>query len=215
MIDLKTMALVVFTGVLSPCAEAVDRWPQSPIDWQVDCPPLPGRAPNPHVLARTQCATVTVPRDHQAPERGTLHLTLTRVGALQPHNRLGVVVAQHSRVPRGVLAVHLASLWQYHDTPADRTLANRYDLIELSPRNLDDAAQLEQSARDLELVRTQLADEQFNYLGSADTARLGVRYAQLYPGRVNRMVLLDSDAPAGPWLRLKGAYWQEIGRAHV
>ncbi|KAF1029862.1 MAG: hypothetical protein GAK37_01591 [Pseudomonas sp.] len=182
-------ALVALPGM---CTQAASPWPESPLEWQLDCPRLPGRPRDEEILARTQCATVTVPLDHNAPAQGTLRLHLTRVGARQPLHRQGAVFIQHGELPAarsGAFAVHLASLWKYLDTPADRTLANHYDVIELSPRNLTLARQLEQSARDLELVRSQLAEEHPLYLGSASP--LGARYAQLYPGRLARRVLLD------------------------
>ncbi|MDP1323878.1 alpha/beta fold hydrolase, partial [Klebsiella pneumoniae] len=50
----------------------------------------------------------------------------------------------------------------------------------------------EQTARDLEFVRRQLGELQFNYLGNAYGTWLGAWYGGLFPAHVGRMVL-DSN----------------------
>lgn len=166
------------------------------IDWLLDCPFPAQERPDPEVLERTQCASVSVPRDHAAPKRGSLRLALTRVGARQPLSREGVVFIQGGEPPKGqgaTFALHLTSRWESYATQAYRTLTNRYDVIELSPRDLSQANGVEQAARDMEYVRTQLGEAQLNYLGNAQATRLGSRYAALFPERVARMVLVNAE----------------------
>lgn len=165
------------------------------IDWLLDCPFPAFERPDHDVLERTQCATVNVPRDHDAPKRGSVRLALTRVGARQPLNREGVVFIQSGEPQKAASAtfvVHLASRWESYATPAYRTLVDRYDVIELSLRDLNQQNGVEQAARDMEFVRAQLGDAQLNYLGNADATRLGSRYASLFPERIARMVLVNA-----------------------
>lgn len=176
---------------------------QPGIEWLVDCPRLPGSALDQEVVARTQCAVVTVPRDHAAPQLGTQRFKITRVGARQPLARRGVVFIHPGKLQtgtQGVFAVHLASVWQHYNTPAYRQLTDLYDLIELTPRSLDKAASAEQSARDMDYVRAQLNEERIHYLGNASGTLLGAWYGALFAQRVERMVLIqaDRDHPAAP-----------------
>jgi pimeloyl-ACP methyl ester carboxylesterase len=166
------------------------------IDWQLDCH-LPALAHlQPDVLERTQCAIVTVPRNYAAPRQGSLRLYLTRVGARDPLSREGVVFAQPGNSPQanhsGTFAISLAGNWGAHATQAYRTLLNRYDVIELTSRDLNQENGVEHAARDMEFVRAQLDEPQLHYLGSADATRLGNRYATLFPERVARMVLVNT-----------------------
>jgi pimeloyl-ACP methyl ester carboxylesterase len=166
------------------------------IDWQLDCHLPPLRRLEPDVLERTQCAIVTVPRNYAAPRQGNLRLYLTRVGARDPLSREGVVFAQPGNSPQanhsGTFAILLAGSWGAYATQAYRTLLNRYDVIELTPRDLNQENGLEHAARDMEFVRAQLDEPQLHYLGSADATRLGNRYATLFPERVARMVLVNT-----------------------
>lgn len=170
------------------------------IDWLLDCP-FPGFArPDAEVLERTQCGSVSVPRDHAAPRRGNVRLALTRVGARDPLSREGVVFIQAGEPQTGqgaTFVIHLVSRWASYATPAYRTLVNRYDVIELSPRDLSQENGIEQAARDMEFVRAQLGDTRLHYFGNADATRLGSRYAALFPERVARMVWVNTgrDTP--------------------
>lgn len=177
-------------------ATAVPLIAPTAIDWLLDChlPPLKHLAPD--VLERTQCGIVTVPRNYAAPRQGSLRLYLTRVGAREPLNREGVVFAQPGNSPRanhsGTFAILLASRWGANATQAYRTLLNRYDVIEITPRDLYQENGVEHAARDMEFIRAQLEETHLHYLGSADATRLGSRYATLFPERVARMVLVNA-----------------------
>jgi len=181
------------------------------IDWLLDCPLTTTAHLNPQVVGRTQCGLVSVPRDHAAPQRGRISLSVTRVGARQPLNREGVVFIQAGeplQAQDAPFVLHLASRWESLATQAYRTLVDRYDVIELSARDLREGNAVEQAARDMEFVRAQLGDAQLLYLGNADASRLGNRYGTLYPERVARMVLVnaqqpESAAPHVEQLRLK------------
>ena len=166
------------------------------IDWLLDCP-FSGVVPlDPEVVARTQCGQVSVPRDHAAPGRGRVNLTLTRVGARQPLNREGVVFIQPgtSGTASGVhFALQLASRWESLATPAYRKLVDRYDVIELSVRDLSQDNAVEQAAQDLEYVRGQLGEAQLSFVGNANATLLGSRYGSLFPERVARMVLVNAS----------------------
>lgn len=165
------------------------------IDWLLDCPFAAMEHLDPEVTARTQCGFVTVPRDHAAPGRGRIRLMLTRVGARQPLSREGVLFIQAGQ-PRTAKAGHfaqqLASRWESFATPGYRLLVDRYDLIELTPRDLSQGTGVEQSAQDMEYVRGQLGEARLNFLGNADATRLGSRYGALFPQHIARMVLVNA-----------------------
>ncbi|MGY2401945.1 alpha/beta fold hydrolase [Pseudomonas sp. SDO5271_S396] len=184
---------VWFAASLAPAQTLITP---TTIDWLLDCPLPDFERLDPEVIGRTQCGTVSVPRDHARPGRGSLRLKLTRVGARDPLNREGVVFTQSGdlKIARdGTFAIHLASRWESYATPAYRTLVNRYDVIELSPRDLAQTAGVEQAARDMEYVRAQLGEAQLNFLGNAEATRLGSRYGTLFPERVARMVLVNTE----------------------
>lgn len=167
------------------------------IDWLLDCPLPTLERLDPEVLARTQCGIVTVPRNYAAPRLGNVRLHLTRVGARDPLSREGVVFAQAGTTAqnknKGTFAIHLASRWNAYATQAYRKLVDHYDVIELSPRDLDQQSGVEHAARDMEFVRAQLGDAQLHYLGNANATRLGSHYSALYPERVARMVLVNAE----------------------
>ncbi|RFD26600.1 proteinase [Pseudomonas sp. GL93] len=166
------------------------------IDWLLDCPLTATARLDPEVVGRTQCGLVSVPRDHAAPQRGRIRLSVTRVGARQPLNREGVVFIQAGdpqRVKDAPFVLHLASRWESLATTAYRTLVDRYDVIELSTRDLRQGNAVEQAARDREYVRGQLGGARLNSLGNAAAPRLGSRYGTLFPERVGRMVLINTE----------------------
>ncbi|KTC48903.1 proteinase [Pseudomonas fluorescens ABAC62] len=166
------------------------------IDWLLDCPLPAVERLNPEVVARTQCGIVTVPRNYAAPRQGSLRLSLTRVGARDPLSREGVVFAQPGDAPRtksGSFVIELTSRWESYATPAYRKLLGRYDVIELSTRDLTHPNAVEHAARDMDYVRAQLGDAQLHYLGNASATRIGSHYGTLFPERVVRMVLVDAE----------------------
>lgn len=198
---MKPSVLVKSLACIACCliANAVRAEPliaPTAIDWLLDCP-LPTTARlDPEVVGRTQCGMVSVPRDHAAPGRGRIRLNVTRVGARQPLNRVGVVFIQAgepTQAKDAPFALQLASRWESLATRAYRTLVDRYDVIELSARDLKQERAVEQAARDMEFVRGQLGEARLNYLGNAAATRLGSRYGALFPERVARMVLINPE----------------------
>ncbi|QHF45740.1 proteinase [Pseudomonas sp. S35] len=184
-------------GLVASTGHAESLIKPTAIDWLLDCPLPAVERLDREVLERTQCGIVAVPLNYAAPDQGSLNLYLTRVGARKPLSRKGVVFALAGDTLQkdhgGTFAVHLASRWGAYSTQAHRTLLNEYDVIELSPRDLTLESEVEQAARDMEFVRTQLGDAQLHYLGNADATRLGSRYAALFPKRVARMVLVNAE----------------------
>lgn len=166
------------------------------IEWLLDCPLPPLERLDPAVLERTQCGVLSVPRNYSAPRQGNRHLYLTRVGARQPLSREGVVFVQGGGAFRrhqgGTFAIHLASSWGGNAGQAYRTLLNHYDIIEFSSRDLEEENGVEQAVLDMEFVRAQLGDVQLHYLGNAHATRLGSEYAQRFPERMARMVLVNT-----------------------
>ncbi|WP_313599563.1 alpha/beta hydrolase [Pseudomonas sp.] len=153
------------------------------IDWLLDCPLPSADRLAADVVERTQCGSVSVPRDYAAPRQGTLRLYVTRVGARQPLSRQGVIFV-HAGLPPpkngvGTFALQLASRWSANATQAYRSLLERYDVVELSARALDQTTQVEYAARDMEYVRDQLGDAQLYYLGNADADDIGTPLVDL------------------------------------
>lgn len=205
-------------GLMANLAAAQPLIPPTAIDWLLDCPLPTVERLDPAVLERTQCGIVSVPRNYAAPRQGRLRLYVTRIGARDPLSREGVIVAQAGDAGKknqvGTFVIHLASLWSAHSQQAYRKLVDRYDIIELSPRDLSTDTGIAQAAQDLEFVRTQLGEAQLRYLGNADSARVGNRYAVLFPERVVRMVLINAQATEMPapfveQLRLKDSATQD------
>ncbi|MFJ8213872.1 alpha/beta hydrolase [Streptomyces sp. NPDC096033] len=58
------------------------------------------------------------------------------------------------------------------------------------------------AARDMDLLRAVLGDEKLNYVGASYGTFLGATYADLFPGRVGRMVLDGAMDPSRPALDL-------------
>lgn len=242
--------LVLLAALASAMSHAATRPPALGIEWFLDCPQPELERLDPEVIERTQCGIVTAPLDHAAPERGRISFGITRVGARQPLSRQGALFANPGGPgldTGGVFAVHLAAVWKHYARQPEwggtyRTLADTFDVVEVTPRGLgnvpgsrlecrsnarivpqEDAREdrseanliairnnarliaqacaghpltpyitTEQTARDLEFVRKQLGELEFNYLGNAYGTWLGAWYAGLYPENVGRMVL-DSN----------------------
>ncbi|MGI6879334.1 alpha/beta hydrolase [Microbacterium sp. gxy059] len=76
----------------------------------------------------------------------------------------------------------------------------------------------EQSARDMDLLRAVLGDEQLHYLGYSYGTFLGATYAELFPDRAGRLVLdgaLDPSAPASEVGSAQAAGFEASLRAYL
>jgi pimeloyl-ACP methyl ester carboxylesterase len=242
--------LLMLAALVPVIGHAETPPPPFGIEWFLDCPQPELERLDPEVIERTQCGIVTAPLDHAAPERGSISFDITRVGARQPLSRQGALFTNPGGPgldAGGAFAVHLATVWKHYARQPEwggtyRTLADTFDVVEVTPRGLgsvpgsrlecrsddvivpqEDASEdrseanllairdnarliaqacashpltpyitTEQTARDLEFVRRQLGELQFNYLGNAYGTWLGAWYGGLFPAHVGRMVL-DSN----------------------
>ncbi|XVQ14163.1 alpha/beta hydrolase [Spirillospora sp. CA-255316] len=87
----------------------------------------------------------------------------------------------------------------------DRQVAFNQDLAERCIRRHGDVlpfATTRNTARDIDIVRSTLGEQQISYLGYSYGAYLGAVYAQMFPGRTDRMVLDSAGDPSqfGPRL---------------
>ena len=189
-----------------------------------------------------ECATLTVPLDHDTPDGDTIDLALVRVPATG--KREGAVlfnpggpggsgfdfVAYSGKViqqqlglekfdmvgfdPRGVdrsngircvddafMEAHLY-LDDTPDTPEEEALLDDADagFVDGCKENYGDTLQFystEATARDMDLIRAAMGDDQISYLGISYGTYLGAVYATLFPDRVRAMALDSAYEPNG------------------
>lgn len=189
---------------------------------------------------QAECATLTVPRDHANPARGTFQLAVARRRAGRPDLRLGVLVYLAGGPGRGGTAGLIG--------PSERfsvDLRARFDIVSWDPRGVSAGSEIDcmddpdyfrgldptpetreeadalhhraqafiagcaersgpllpyvgtvASARDLDLLRAALGEEQISYLGVGYGGALGAVYAGLFPTRVRAMALDGAYDPA-------------------
>ncbi len=80
----------------------------------------------------------------------------------------------------------------------DRQIAFQKDLAERCERRHGDVlphVNTRNTARDMDIVRTVLGEHRISYLGYSYGAYLGAVYAQMFPGRTDRMVLDSAGDP--------------------
>lgn len=111
------------------------------IKWLSACEAIPAAGLDPEVFSRTECGIVTVPLDHLNPKAGTLALDITRVNAMWPYKREGVVFTNPGgpgSFGNGTFTLVLASVWKrFGDesgVEAFRHLVDAYDVIGITPR---------------------------------------------------------------------------------
>jgi pimeloyl-ACP methyl ester carboxylesterase len=196
---------------------------------------------------RVECATLTVPLDHDDPSVGTIDLAVARWPAQRPEERIGVLL--YNPGGPGVPATPIM------DWAADQfswTLLDRFDVVAWDPRGVSEGAAVDcvdnpeelflhdptpetaeeaalidaavdefvagcverssallpyvstvSTARDMDLLRQALGEEQISYLGVSYGTALGSAYATLFPERVRAMVLdsaFDLSAPLAEWI---------------
>jgi len=181
-----------------------------------------------------ECASLTVPLDHDDPDAGTIDLALARRRAEVSDERIGVLL--YNTGGPGASGTHFLLDW-----PSDlfsRELVRRFDIVSWDPRGVsegtevfcgeepsllslldptpetvEEAEQIEEqyrefvgacveqsghllphlstvsTARDMDLIREALGEEQISYLGQSYGAGLGAVYATLFPDRVRAAVL--------------------------
>src|SRR5690349_21028896 len=190
-------------------------------------------------LAAFECATATVPTDHDEPDGATTTLALTRLPATDPANRIGSLFTNPGG-PGGSGVDFVQSAGEFAWTPEVRA---RFDVIGFDPRGVGasdpttcfptqareaaflarqkvsfpykawqenrftlQSAKLGASctatsgdrlahmstanvARDMDLLRQAVGDEQLSYVGYSYGTHLGATYAKLFPGKVRALVL--------------------------
>lgn len=195
-----------------------------------------------------ECATLTVPLDHDDPAEGTIDLAIARRPAQRPEERIGVLLYNPGGpgvpgTPDIIDAANLLFSW---------TLLDRFDVVSWDPRGVSEAAKVDcvdnpdvllfhdptpetaeeealidtaidefvagcversadllpyvstvSTARDMDLLREALGEEQISYLGVSYGTALGSVYATLFPERVRAMVLdsaFDLSGPLAEWI---------------
>jgi pimeloyl-ACP methyl ester carboxylesterase len=180
-----------------------------------------------------ECGTLAVPLDHDRPDGETIDITLYRVPAGDPDERIGSLflnfggpgvsgveflqsqapffldeitdrfdlVAVDGRGTGGSVPVQcvdsLDDLFAHDsspDTGAERRAlaAADADLAAACQEQLGDALgylSTVDSARDMDLVRAALGEDQMTYLGYSYGSQIGSTYADLFPDRVRAFVL--------------------------
>ncbi|MGP4023777.1 alpha/beta hydrolase [Actinomadura sp. 3N407] len=165
-----------------------------------------------------ECATMKAPLDYRRPGRGTIDVAMIRKRATGPERkRIGSLLLNFGG-PGESGVVGLPRYAGDYDP-----LNERYDLVSFDPRGVGGTAPVRcgkktfeggdacekhsgrllpyvgtsQTARDLDLMRYLLGDEELNYFGVSYGTRLGGVYAHLFPKNVGRLVL---EAPVDPTL---------------
>jgi len=194
-----------------------------------------------------ECATLTVPLDHDDPAKGTIDLVVARLPAGQPNERVGVLLYN----PGGPGGPGVPIVTDWADDVFSDDLLRRFDVVSWDPRGVsagtevdcvddpdsflgldptpetaEEAALIEaqatefaagcaersgdvlpylstvSTARDMDLLREALGEEQISYLGQSYGTALGSVYATLFPERVRAMVLdgaFDLSAASTDW----------------
>lgn len=189
--------------------------------------------------ADLECATLTVPLDHDEPDGDQIELAVNRLPATgDPDDRIGSLVFN----PGGPGGSGVEFLAQAAFVMPDE-LADRFDLVGFDPRGVgastaidcdvdydDDVTLIDEgdrsgwdeladeaesaaedctaesralepyvgtnnAARDLDLLREALGDDQLSYVGFSYGTRLGATYAELFPDRVRALVLDGAVKP--------------------
>lgn len=189
-----------------------------------------------------ECATFEVPTDYRDIHRNTTHLTIQRIPARDPEQRIGVLLVNPGGPGgSGIEFVTYASL------AFPQEVLDRFDIIGFDPRGVGESGQIDcihdrsmealmaldwtdnsstvregaqtlmdeiaegcfrkhteklpylgtvNAARDMEMIRRALEEEQISYVGLSYGTKLGAVYATLYPDRVRAMVLDGALVPA-------------------
>ncbi|GGX06047.1 proteinase [Streptomyces malachitofuscus] len=165
-----------------------------------------------------QCATMKAPLDYERPGRDTIDVAMIRKRATGPERRRIGSLLLNFGGPGQSGVVGLPGFASDY-----AALGESYDLVSFDPRGVggtapvicgerqyEGAAACEKhsgellphvgtshTARDMDLMRYLLGDEQLHYLGVSYGTRLGGVYAHLFPRNVGRLVL---EAPVDPTL---------------
>lgn len=211
----------------------------APLEW-VDCDEAT------QAIGVPECATLLVPRDHDAPSGEQIEIAVARLDTADDGDQIGSLVIN----PGGPGGSGIDFLAQAAVViPED--VQERFDLIGFDPRGVGASSAVEcdiriddnivllaaddeagwqalveeaegfldtcdpasqdlipwvgtnNAARDLDLLRAALGDDQLTYLGFSYGTRLGATYAELFPERV-RALVLDGAVKPSPDLNALG-----------
>lgn len=176
-----------------------------------------------------QCGSITVPMDYARPDGEQITIALNRLPATDDARRIASLVLN----PGGPGGSGLSLAAGEGESFPDEIRA-RFDIVGFDPRGVgastavrcpdDFDAALEfdlqpcidltgellaylgtpNVARDLEMVRSAIGDEQLTYLGYSYGTALGAVYADMFPDRVRAMVLDGAIDPAAGRSNLDG-----------
>lgn len=193
-----------------------------------------------------ECATATVPLDYDDPAGPTIELSVARLPATDPANRIGSLFFN----PGGPGGPGAQEIRDFGDVIFDADVRARFDVVGFDPRGVGDstplrcfasaeerdqvltapripldAAERQQAfasaraygercaanagpllahlstanvARDMDLLRQAVGDEQLTYVGASYGTHLGTVYANLFPDRI-RALALDGNLDAVAW----------------
>ncbi|WP_199487269.1 alpha/beta hydrolase [Actinomadura spongiicola] len=216
----------------APASGALTRFVDQPVAWDT-CPEDAADLRE----AGAQCAELTVPLDHAAPNGTTIKIAVSRIKAKDRAHRRGILLSNPGG-PGGPGLEYTAAL-----RPAMKDVADRYDLIGFDPRFVgrstpiycgtsprprpthsrreafeasvrgaqetarrcfkheNNAALLPYAssrnlARDMDLIRAVLGERKLSYYGISYGGDLGAVYTQMFPDRVDRVVIDSVTDPA-------------------
>lgn len=179
------------------------------------------------------CGMVTVPLDwNDADNTETIKLATLHIPSTGSDAPLGTLLSNPGGPGHGGISL----AYGLTVVPAFAEILENYDILGFDPRgmgrstplgceavssirelNLANCAEEEplaatmgtsQVARDMELLRSLMGDNELNYLGYSYGTMLGATYATLFPERLGRVVL-DSAAPSD-WASPTGAFNQQV-----
>ena len=219
----------------------------STIDWS-DC--------GSSVVAELECATLTVPLDHQRPDGRTIEIALARVATAEDDERIGSLLFN----PGGPGASGIEFL-EAASFVVPQEISQRFDLVSFDPRGVGSSTAVDcdiefddqitlleagdddgwanlvaeseelastctsetveigswlgtnNAARDLDLIREALGDDDLNFVGFSYGTRLGATYAELFPDRVRALVLDGAVKPTADFAELDAEQAASLDRA--
>jgi len=177
-----------------------------------------------------QCGEIAVPLDYRQPAAKQIFISLDRLPAAQPAERIGSLVLNPGGP--GGSGIELADAEAERFPPAIR---NRFDVVGFDPRGvgastaarcpddfdvgadsydrcIDESRDLlpfigtVNVARDLEEIRIALGDSRLTYLGYSYGTAIGAVYADMFPDHVRALVLDGAVDPAAGHVNSTGAF---------
>ncbi|VCU69051.1 Tripeptidyl aminopeptidase precursor [Pigmentiphaga humi] len=148
---LAALALAVLAGCgggSGAVSDPMQPYREQAVNW-TSCGDTIDVIVDPELKKRLSCATIRVPLDYSAPERGDAVVAISRVTASVPTQRQGAILVNPGG-PGGdglALSMNLAALWENASDETAvgqslRAIPQRYDLIGFSPRGVGASSRL-------------------------------------------------------------------------